>query len=108
MASFMIIANQYIWLVKVLYSKLPTNGKQLPAFPLEFEPGFKLGSQRWEATVLPLCQSGALQTLEVNLNDCIGGLSGLVVCKFAINQYDLTSMVIDTNPGFVIFIQGLV
>ena len=29
--------NQYIQLVKVLYCKLPTNGKQLPAFPLEVE-----------------------------------------------------------------------
>ena len=27
--------NQYIQLVKVLYCKLLTNGKQLPAFPLE-------------------------------------------------------------------------
>ena len=31
--------NQYIQLVKVLYCKLPTNGKQLPAFPLEAVPG---------------------------------------------------------------------
>ena len=30
--------NQYIQLVKALYCKLPTNGKQLPAFPLEVEP----------------------------------------------------------------------
>ena len=30
--------NQYIQLVNVLYCKLPTNGKQLPAFPLEVEP----------------------------------------------------------------------
>ena len=30
--------NQYIQLVKVLYCKLPTNGKQLPAFPLEVGP----------------------------------------------------------------------
>ena len=30
--------NHYIQLVKVLYCKLPTNGKQLPAFPLEVEP----------------------------------------------------------------------
>ena len=27
--------NQYIQLVRVLYCKLPTNGKQLPAFPLK-------------------------------------------------------------------------
>ena len=31
--------NQYIQLVKVLYCKLPTNGKQLPAFPHEAGPG---------------------------------------------------------------------
>ena len=27
--------NQYIEFARVLYCKLPTNGKQLPAFPLE-------------------------------------------------------------------------
>ena len=27
--------NQYIQFARVLYCKLPTNGKQLPAFPLE-------------------------------------------------------------------------
>ena len=26
--------NQYIQFIRVLYCKLPTNGKQLPAFPL--------------------------------------------------------------------------
>ena len=31
--------NQYIQLVKVLYCKLLTNGKQLPAFPLEAGSG---------------------------------------------------------------------
>ena len=34
--------NQYIEFVRVLYYKLPTNGKQLPAFPLEAVPGHKL------------------------------------------------------------------
>ena len=33
--------NQYIQLVKVLYCKLLTNGKQLPAFPLEAGPETK-------------------------------------------------------------------
>ena len=47
--------NQYVQLVKVLYCKLPTNGKQLPAFPHEVEPGTETRSQRWEARVLPLC-----------------------------------------------------
>ena len=47
--------NQYIQLVKVLYCKLPTNGKQLPAFPLKAVPGIEPRPQRWEARVLPLC-----------------------------------------------------
>ena len=33
MGSFMARGNQYIQVVKVLYFKLPTNGKQLPTFP---------------------------------------------------------------------------
>ena len=44
--------NQYIQLVKDLYCKLPTNGKQLPAFPLEVglgtEPNLDLRGGRWE------------------------------------------------------------
>ena len=40
--------NQYIQFVRVLYCKLPTNGKQLPAFPLEAVPGTKPRPQRWE------------------------------------------------------------
>ena len=47
--------NQYILLVKTLYCKLPTNSKQLPAFPLKVGPETKPRSQRWEARVLPLC-----------------------------------------------------
>ena len=46
--------NQYIQFVRVLYCKLPTNGKQLPAFPLETVPGIEPRPQRWEARVLPL------------------------------------------------------
>ena len=38
--------NQYIQLVTVLYCKLPTNGKQLPAFPLEAVPGTEPRPQR--------------------------------------------------------------
>ena len=52
--------NQYIQLVKVLYCKLPTNGKQLPAFPLEAVPGTEPQPQRWEERVLPLCDRGPL------------------------------------------------
>ena len=43
--------NQYIQFVKVLYCKLPTNGKQLPAFPLEAVPGTEPRPQGWEASV---------------------------------------------------------
>ena len=43
--------NQYIQFVRVLYCKLPTNGKQLPAFPLEAVPGTVPWPQRWEARI---------------------------------------------------------
>ena len=43
--------NQYIQCVRVLYCKLPTNGKQLPAFPLEAVPGTEPRPQRWEVIV---------------------------------------------------------
>ena len=49
MGSFMGRVNQCIQLVKVLYCKLPTNSKQLPAFPLEVGPGREPRNQRWEA-----------------------------------------------------------
>ena len=55
--------NQYIQFVRVLYCKLPTNGKQLPAFPLEAMPGIEPRPQRWEARVLPLCHRGPQQKL---------------------------------------------
>ena len=50
--------NQYIQFVRVLYCKLPTNGKQLPAFPLEAMPEIEPRTQRWEVRVLPLCHRG--------------------------------------------------
>ena len=50
--------NQYIQFVRILYCKLPTNGKQLPSFPLEAVLGTEPRPQRWEATVLPLCHCG--------------------------------------------------
>ena len=43
--------NQYIQFVRVLYCKLPTNGKQLPAFPLQAVTGIQPRPQRWEARV---------------------------------------------------------
>ena len=50
--------NQYIQFVRVLYCKLPANGKQLPAFPLQAVAGIEPRPQRWEARVLPLCHLG--------------------------------------------------
>ena len=59
--------NQYIQFVRVLYCKLPTNGKQLPAFPLEGVPGTESWPQRWEARVLPLCHRGSPPLKKVKL-----------------------------------------
>ena len=53
--------NQYIQFIRALYSKLPTNGKQLPAFPLEAMPVTEAQPQRWEARVLPLCNHDPLK-----------------------------------------------
>ena len=52
--------NQYIELARVLYCKLPTKGKQLPAFPHKALTGIEPWPQRWETRVLPLCHSGSL------------------------------------------------
>ena len=43
--------NQYIHLVKVLYCKLHTNSKQIPAFPQLPRLGTEPWPQRWETTV---------------------------------------------------------
>ena len=50
--------NEYIQFVRVLYCKLPTNGKKLPAFPLGAVPGTEPWPQKWEGRVLPLCHRG--------------------------------------------------
>ena len=55
--------NQYIEFARVVYCKLPTNGKQLPAFPLEAVTGIEPRPQRWEASVLPLRHRGPPQNL---------------------------------------------
>ena len=57
--------NQYIQLVKVLYCKLPTNDKQLPAFPFEAVTGTEPRPRRWEARVLPLCHHGPEQNVAI-------------------------------------------
>ena len=71
-----------------LYCKLPTNGKQLPAFPLEVGTGFELGSQRWEVGVLPLSII-AYEFNDKKIHDpelVVGMLqiSNVKICKFAI------------------------
>ena len=52
--------NQYIQLLRVLYCKLPTNGKQLPA-------------QRWEAIVLPSIEkmSKAWLIIKITEKNCV-------------------------------------
>ena len=74
--------NQYIEFVRDVYCKLLTNGKQLPAFPLEAVPGTEPRPQRWEARVLPLCLRGPLGTNGANsdvaiFNQC--NLHGYIV-----------------------------
>ena len=56
--------NQYIQFVRVLYCKVPTNCKQLPAFPLEAVREPESRPQRWEARVLPLCHCGPCLLLQ--------------------------------------------
>ena len=65
--SWMGRGNQYIQFVRVLYCKLPTNGKQLPAFPLEAMLGIEPRPQRWEVRVLPLCHRGPYITMHTEV-----------------------------------------
>ena len=51
-------------------TKTADNGKKLPAFPNEVRLGFKLWSQRWEASVLPLHHHGPISII-TGLNNCI-------------------------------------
>ena len=84
--SFVDRGNQYIQLVKVLYCKLPKNGKQLPAFQLEVGPGTKPRSQRWEARVLQFCHLGPLYLVEM----VIPVLQYILYCLGLISQRDLS------------------
>ena len=49
--------NQYIQFTRVLYCKLPTNGKQLPAFPLEAMTGIETRPQRSHIDIKFICVS---------------------------------------------------
>ena len=57
--------KKYIEFARVVYCKLPTNGKQLPAFPLKAIMGIEPRPQRWEVRVLPLCHRGPYQIFEL-------------------------------------------
>ena len=59
MGSFVGRGNRFIHLVKVLYCKLPTIGKQLPTFSHKIR-GLNQRPQRWEGSVLPLCHHGPI------------------------------------------------
>ena len=66
--------NQYIEFARVLYCKLPTNGKQLPAFTHKALTGIEPRPQRWEARVLPLCHRGPLLLVSEHLTHCYNKL----------------------------------
>ena len=59
--------NQYIQFPRVVYCKLPTNGKQLPAFPLKAVTGIEPRPQRWDVRVLPLCHRGPSEPYKVKV-----------------------------------------
>ena len=67
--------NRYTQFVRVLYCKLSTNCKQLPAFPLEAMQGTKPRHQRWEARVLPLCHCGPFIYFKHHFQHCIGDIT---------------------------------
>ena len=50
---------------------LPTNGKQLPAFPLEAVPGTRTPASEVEARVLPLCHRGPLMLNTGKINNSV-------------------------------------
>ena len=87
--------NQYIQFVRVLYCKLPTNGKQLPAFPLKAVMGIEPRPQRWEARVLPLCHRGPSVVLDILAVD--GTVADAVTVVNAV-AVDGTVDVADTVP----------
>ena len=67
MGSFVGKQNQYIQLVKVLYCKLPTIGKQLPTFPhkvwgFKFSLTHKLG---WRLVVACPCQVNKFRAINL-------------------------------------------
>ena len=84
--------NQYLEFVRVLYCKLPTNGKQLPAFPLEVVPGIEPRPQRWETRVLPLCHRGPHTAVETRLPVTVAG-EGARIKQCAYDNYYLLEFI---------------
>ena len=76
--------NQYIEFARVVYCKLPTNGKQLPAFPLKAVTEIEPRPQRWEARVLPLCHRGPL--LFCKMSNSIDNSQMVITCQLSIIQ----------------------
>ena len=80
--------NQYIEFIRVLYCKLPTNGKQLPAFPLEpvqgSNPGLRGGRRECyhSATVAPLLMHQKVIALMRSKLDLLS-----VRCRHPSHQY---------------------
>ena len=88
--------NQYIQFVRVLYCKLLTNSKQLPAFPLEAVLGIEPRPQRWEARVLPLCHRGPSATHHITLETYLQTfqyklLNRLINCNFNLYKWKIKS-----------------
>ena len=79
--SFMGRGNQYIQLVKVLYCKLPTNDKELPALPPEVRQGTETRSQRWEARVLSPPYKAGTAVQKTNQSQYPGTEKGLSTMK---------------------------
>ena len=72
--------NQYIEFARFVYCKLPTNGKQLPAFPLTAMTGIDPRPQRW---CIHLCIH--LSGFNINLNISFNYKD--IFIKFAGNVY---------------------
>ena len=88
--------NQYIQFVRVLYCKLLTNSKQLPAFPLEAMQGIEPQPQRWEARVLPLCHRGPYL--------CVYMSSTEAVLAFLLFMYMKSSCFVSVFSSFFIYL----
>ena len=71
--GFTSVSKLYIQFVKVLYCKMPTNSKQLPAFfSAEVGPGTEPESQRWEVRALPLSYRGPFKVTDKLTCDLFG------------------------------------